>query len=370
MGSKNIYAFMNSFTSGIDGGTRYFLQVARYFTKNNKVTIITSELGKELAFDYSKNFSFIITDKSKKFNNIILTYILRIFRALFIKINLDNNCILYASSDILPDVLPVFFKKIFNKKIRYIQRFHAIANPNNKISFFSQKISIFCIKLTADAVLAVNNEVKMFLIGQGVSENKIDVIPVGIDFTEIKEVKNGMEFCLDAIFVNRLTYDKGVFDLLNIWRIVCEKCPSAKLGIIGHGHVDIINKIKEYIIDNGLGNNIQLFGFIGDTKLKYRIISTSKIFLLTSHSESFSLSAAEAMALKRPVISFNLPQLKKIYGDSIVYIESFNKNKFAEKIIEMIFNSDIREHYGTVGYTEVIQYDIEKCFNREYSFIN
>lgn len=369
MGSKNIYAFMNSFTSGIDGGSRYFLQLARYLSNSNKVTIITSELGKELALNYSRDFSFIIIDKRKHFNNIILTYLYRMFRALSIKINLDNTDVLYASSDILPDVLPIFFKKIFNKNVRYIQRFHAIASPNNKISFLSQKISILFIRLKADVVLATNKDIKKFLIDKGVPEKKIEIIPVGIDFSEIRKIKISKEFSFDAVFVNRLTIEKGIFDLLKIWHIICVKLPQAKLAIVGSGNADMINKINKYIFDNNLKNNIELFGFIGDVNLKYNIISSSKIFLLTSHSESFSLSAAEAMALKLPVISYDLPQLKNIYKNSIVYIKLLDLYKFAEKIAEMMLDEKIRENYGTLGYAEIIKYDIEESFKKEYSFI-
>lgn len=105
-----------------------------------------------------------------------------------------------------------------------------------------------------------------------------------------------------AVYTGRLHPDKGLLDLVNAWRPIAERWPTARLWLVGEGP-----------------QREELFRRISDIDLKYRIclpgafddiedvLQAADIFLLPSYSEGMSLSLLEAMAAGIPAIASDIP---------------------------------------------------------------
>ncbi len=56
----------------------------------------------------------------------------------------------------------------------------------------------------------------------------------------------------------------------------------------------------------GVNDNIEYLGFVNDD-MKYKIVANARALIYPSHSDYFSLTMLEAIALKTPVIAFKIP---------------------------------------------------------------
>ena len=368
--NKKMFAFMNAYTFGKGGGDVLFLELCKYFKQYAEITVITSELGKKLVLEYCDNINFIITDKRKYFKNIVPSYLYRGFNALFIRIKLKNDDIFYGTSDFLPDVLPIFFYKLHNKKAMWVQKIYHIIPTHRKISSCAQNLSFFLIKLLSDKIIVINNDVRKYLIKKGFNEKKIEIIHPGINLNNIQNKKHKDCANYDAVFVGRLIESKGIYDLVEIWDLVCGKINNAKLAIIGSGGSETTNKLVGLIKSKNLEYNIDMLGYVKNNYDMYSIIQSSKLLVFPSHEEGFSLSIAETMALGIPVIAYNLDVYREIYGDSITYVDFSNTAQFAEKIIKLLNDKNLLTYYSKLGLEIVKKFDISNCAKNELSMMN
>ncbi len=370
---KKILAFMNSYSSGKSGGDVIFLELIRYFSKYFEITVVTSELGKRIILEYCKDINFFVTDKRKYFKNIIITYLFRSLKALmfFTNTNLKNADILYGSSDFLPDVFPIFFYKLFKRKIMWIQCMFLVINKDHIISHYAQKISFSLMKILCDKIIVLNNEDKNYLIKIGFNEKKIEVVYPSVNLENIQNIKynNDTFYNYDAVFFARLTEYKGVYDLIEIWDLVVKSINNVTLAIIGTGDKKVINKIKNLIKIKNLETNICLLGFIGNNNERFSIVKSSKMLVYPSHEESFCLSIAESMVLGTPVVAYDLPVFKEIYGSSITYVKFLDINDFANQIIILLNNKGLRTYYSKIGIKTVKKYDLENSAKKVMSIM-
>ena len=166
--------------------------------------------------------------------------------------------------------------------------------------------------------------------------------------------------------MKRLGYGKGVLDLLEIWKEVCKVKNNAKLAIIGGSDKEVRNKIKEYISKNFLQNNIFFLGAIYDFDVKFRILNSSKLFILPSHEENWAIVIGEAMAIKLPVVAYDLKEIRPIWGDNVEWIEFGNIKAFSNKILDYLLNNEKREFLTQKAYKFIEEYDWKEIAEKEF----
>ena len=82
-----------------------------------------------------------------------------------------------------------------------------------------------------------------------------------------------------------------------------------------------------------------MLGFLPDNDV-YRLLSTTKLMIFPSHEEGYGMAVAEALANGCRVVSYDLPVIKKEFGDSVVLVPCYNLDIFAKKVIEHFECSD------------------------------
>jgi glycosyltransferase involved in cell wall biosynthesis len=261
----------------------------------------------------------------------------------------------YSVSDFYPEMIPALITKIFNKKTKWIAGFYLFApfpfskdNPYKKNNFLKgivywlfQIPSYFLVKWFADFVLVTSTpDVQKFITRKRPS-SKIVVVQGGVDITNSEKYLqsnlvipvNKRKF--EACFIGRLHPQKGVLQLVDIWKIVCDKRPSSKLVIIGDGELQHV--IEKKIRKMGLEKNIDLVGF-KDGVEKEKIFKESKIILHPAGYDSGGMAAAEGMAYGLPGVSYDLEALKSYYPQGMIKTVNNDKQKFADNIIMLLEN--------------------------------
>ena len=364
---RKLIAFLNSYSQAISGGDACFIELAKRMDKFEKV-VVTSLLGRKLCEAKGLTANYLVTTQEQNFRNVIFTYLKRIIKAIFLRIKIDNEDILYSTSDFLPDVLPAFCQKIKNKYAYWVQKIFHLIPTNRFIPHFAQKISFFLIKNFADLVIVDNRLLQEELIRQGFDANKIEVNPPGIDVKYFKDIKPSGEKGYDANFLGRLHPSKGIFDLVDVWKLVCENKPNAKLAIIGEGDERFKGELKKRIKDANLEHNIDVLGYLEDDET-FGIIKASKVFVFPSHEEGFGIAILEAMACSLPVVAWNLPFYKEVFPRGMVRVPIGNIKEFAETVLKLLKDEQLRE--GMSRETREISqgYDWDNVAKRELELI-
>jgi len=146
----------------------------------------------------------------------------------------------------------------------------------------------------------------------------------------------------DFVFVGRFARIKRIDDLISAISVVKHHKRDIKGAIIGDG--PLRERVKGQIDHLGLNENIMLIGFTEEDR-KYEILNDSRIFVLPSEREGFSLSTLEAMAIGCvPVVS--KPKYDEIFGvshfvkDKVngLYYDVGNTEQLATEINELLEN--------------------------------
>jgi glycosyltransferase involved in cell wall biosynthesis len=340
--------------------------------------MITTRQGQQVCVRSGLNVKYLITTKQSErlFKNVFLTYFIRIVNALRLRVTLISGDILYASSDFLPDVLPASVIKHKNEKLVWVQEiYHLIPSPSrregsfvtNLVSFIAQRISLSLIRRNADIIFVLNNMIRTQLVTLGFSENRLFVTGAGINLVKIGEIREAPGPIYDACFLGRLHVAKGIFDLIEIWRLVTLKKSDAKLAIIYTGpkdlELDMLKKIKEANLDS----NVFMLPLTGNDALS--VVKSSKVFVFPSHEEGWGIAIAEAMACGLPVLAYDLPVYKEVFPHGMVTVPLNNIKRFSEEALILLENSDKRNNLGKKGRAQVTFYDWDSVAARELSFI-
>ena len=188
----------------------------------------------------------------------------------------------------------------------------------------------------------------------------IGVIHNGINLEEEKEPENipdlreTLQLKKDARVLLMLgTYDlnKGHSHLFKAMNIILKKYPECHLVICGD-HVGTdkgsVNKIMKSIMTTT--DNVHLLDYIPNAS---NLIKQADILLIASQiTESFGLTAVEAMRDKKPIVSTDTDALKEIIGldgNAGYCLEKNDYILYAEKIIYLLDNPDTGKAMGENG---------------------
>lgn len=387
--NKSVYMFAYSMWDvGYSGGDRILVEFARRLSIKHNVNIFTWERAIPI-FKREKLKSKSIKVYVQKINKYLalgffMHYMIRIFVSIkkgFSLKNVDDDSLLYSSSDFLMDIFPCVILKIRYPKTRWIATWYMTApNPlrgyqedkegesryriKALIYFLSQKVSKPFLKKFADYII-VNNEIEKKNFTRLSKKGRVIVMLGGLNINLInkylKNKKKSSTKNIDSVFIGRFHPQKGVLELIDIWEIVNRKI-SARLVLIGDGPLKdkVIAKIKE----KGLGTKIKLEGYLFDGEKKYSIFASSKLVLHPAFYDSGGMAAGEAMAFGVPGVGFGLSAFKSYYPKGMIFAKKGDKADFARKIIELLKDRKRREKLGKEAQNMVQDWGWENKFDK------
>lgn len=167
-----------------------------------------------------------------------------------------------------------------------------------------------------------------------------------------------------AVFFARLVPEKGIFDLPVIWKKVRGKMPKAKLVVIGKFNDE---KIKRKFLSMTKDVGIEYKGFLPRDEL-LRTVAKAKVFVYPTYTDAFPLVMLESLALKTPVVVYDIPPIREIYGNlkAVNLVKNFDVNEMAQKVIET-YNRDPEEMFDN-NYKKFIEFysSWERVADAEY----
>ena len=160
---------------------------------------------------------------------------------------------------------------------------------------------------------------------------------------------------LNIIFVGRVSYDKGIYELINAISVINNKDgDNLKALIIGPIVENEEKKIAQLIKDNNLEDKILFLGMVDDVQPYY---CAADLFVLPSYEEGLPLVLLEAMACGLPVIVSKIggmPFVVEDHKDGLL-IEPKDTDDLIEKIRWFIKNPEKMGEMGIIGNRKIAE---------------
>lgn len=140
------------------------------------------------------------------------------------------------------------------------------------------------------AVTVTGGRTKEYLLGKGVEEKKIFILP-NLPNRRFASVPLQTERYYDIVSFSRIDKNKNLILLVKALAKLKEKL-NIKVAVAGDG--DQLDNIKAAVESYGLDKNFDFLGYISDVDKKIEVLSNSKIFVSCSKGEGFPIALLEA----------------------------------------------------------------------------
>ncbi|MCJ7770227.1 hypothetical protein MUP37_01480, partial [Candidatus Bathyarchaeota archaeon] len=232
----------------LDGSTRIFIECAKRWAKSqHEIRIFTCEEGYELFRKYglsSFNHTVISSSRYEKVN-IYLLYLIRAIRlsVRFLRTRQSSHkMIIYSGSDFWPDSFPAWVLKIRFPKAKWIAGFYLFSpQPFSEKSpykgrrrlrgllYYMAQIPIFhLVKRYSDMVWVTSEIDRMrFICNNRLTPDRVIAVRGGVDAKTPGLLPEPQKKRFEAVFIGRFHPQKGVLELIDIWKYMCERKKDA-----------------------------------------------------------------------------------------------------------------------------------------------
>lgn len=162
------------------------------------------------------------------------------------------------------------------------------------------------------------------------------------------------------VSVARLAPPKNHKMLLKAFARVQKEIPHSRLLLAGEG--ELWNDLQQYSSQLKISDNVH---FLGNVENIPELLTGSDIFVLSSLYEGLPMTILEAMGAKLPVIATRVGGVPDIVKENGILIEANNTEAFAEAMILLAKDEQLRGKMGQIGYRMSDRYDI-KTITGEY----
>ncbi|MFZ1970830.1 MAG: glycosyltransferase family 4 protein [Candidatus Nanoarchaeia archaeon] len=152
----------------------------------------------------------------------------------------------------------------------------------------------------------------------GVSEDKIFLLPNGVNFYQIQNMKKSYEDKRKELGIKKddllilstgqIAPDKGIDDIIKGFALLKKDIPNAKLLMVGRGILE--EDMYKWVKEEGLELEKDVFHRKNvPEKVLYDYYFSSDLFVAATLSEEFMITIQEAMACGLPIVSSAQPYL-------------------------------------------------------------
>jgi len=254
----------------------------------------------------------------------------------------------------------------------HVQHYYSLANILSKIPFvltswglevetlpqahFLRKSLARIAAMTASVITVDANCLKKTWVEMGIPENKIKIIPFGVDTNifkpdvdgsavrkKLRISKNDIVTISTRPFYNNNHYNIECF--IKAIPPIVKKHRNAKFIIKGTGPLE--NYLKKLVKKLDLSKHVRFVGLVPYSQVS-RYLAAADIYVSTCFVDSTSVSLLEAMACGLPPVVTDIPGNREWIedGENGFLFPPKNSTVLAERVIQLIENPSLRERFG------------------------
>lgn len=237
------------------------------------------------------------------------------------------------------DVKASIIASNFSKKVKIISHIHG--NDERKMGKLTLKSFLYnFVSNKFDKIVWVSNSSLDNYYFKNKVKDKSLILHNIININNLikKSSLDSNNYDYDIIYLGRLSEIKNPLRSLQILKEVVKYKPELKCAFIGNG--PLIETCKKFVEDNKLNNNIEFLGFISNP---YKILSNSRLVLMSSINEGTPMVLLESFALGIPLISTKIDGAVELLKNEHMG-ELYETNEEATTKILKVLNND-RSYY-------------------------
>ena len=357
----------------ISGGDVIYANLGRKFHKDGHgLKIVTNENGRLFCLGQGIRDVCIIVQRSSWVDFLPLFFV-ELYKTLISTIreifaNRNKPDVIFSSSFFLPDIIPAVIEKIKNPHAKLIvgvylpfpsplsfKKYHG-GQIKLLFLYLSQQISLFLIHRFANLVLtASQKDTNLFASALAIRG--------GIDFHKINKTKKQKKK-FDLVYFGRFHSQKGIIDLLDIWKWVKEKRPRTNFLMVGAGPLqhEIVERSKHL----GIYQDITFTGVLKGAK-KYKTLCSARLFTSASRFDTGNMALDETLACGVPGVVYDIDYLD--YQSGVIKIPLGKKHEMAKAILKILDDKDKIKEMGLLGKRFIRNFDWGTTFQKISSLL-
>lgn len=163
----------------------------------------------------------------------------------------------------------------------------------------------------ADVITVPSTFALRSFLAEGVQEQKMRLIPYGVDMSRFYPVGRPDDRVFDVLFAGMVSVRKGVLDLLRAFDLFAH--PKKRLTIVGSPSAELKDKIHK--IESSRAD-IRVLGHVPQSELP-QYMSRAHVMVLPSIEEGLALVQAQAMACGCPIIASTNTGAEDLFANGV-----------------------------------------------------
>jgi len=154
-----------------------------------------------------------------------------------------------------------------------------------------------------------------------------------------------------VLFLNRISREKGIFDLLEALVRVRKCIPNVRLKCAGDSG---LGAVTQRAAELGIGDCVEVFEWVqGD--LKQELLENAAVYVLPSYTEGLPMGILEAMSAGLPIVSTRVGGIPDVIEDGVdgLLITPGDITALAEAIKRLLRDPSLRSSMGNAGRRKV-----------------
>jgi glycosyltransferase involved in cell wall biosynthesis len=340
-------------------------QIARMQARDNSVKVISSDACKErLKFEesrYDVDIDGIKVDYFKNISNrfklatMLDTPIGAIFR---IKNQIRDFDVVHVHEHRQTlSIIACYFARRYG--IPYVVQAHGSVLPffqKEGLKNIFDKVFGFKILHGASKVFALTEVEKEQYLKMGVEEDRIEIVPLGINIEEYSDLpEEGIfreKFNISKddkliIFIGRVHEIKGLDLLIDAFKELADSEDDVKLAIVGpdDGYMDALNL---RIAECDLSDKVIVTGPLYKNEKQEALVDCD-LFVMPSKYEYFTTSGLEAMACGKPLVLTKNNHIHDWVDGSVGLACDDDKMSLKDAMAEVLFDEELSKKFGMNG---------------------
>jgi glycosyltransferase involved in cell wall biosynthesis len=255
--------------------------------------------------------------------------------------------------------LPVFlFCRISGITVAY--HYHGEIRPLQTLHWRNLHFSALrLLSLTWNKVITVSHANKHFLEALHVRK-PIDVVYNGIDVAgflvrsaEMDQFPSARidDGTVNCLYIGSIIDRKRVDILLRAFAIARDKCPAARLVVVGGGALE--GSSRKLATELKLDDVVRFTGLM--VQYPFELLKHSDILVSASESESFGLVFTEAMSFGLPIVACRVGGIPEVIadGETGLLVDANNPEAFAAALLRLMEDRPLRMGMGRAGLQRV-----------------
>lgn len=340
-------------------------QIAKMQARDNSVKVISSDACKKrLKFEngrYDVDVDGIKVDYFKNISNrfklatMLDTPLGAIFR---IKNQIRDFDVVHVHEHRQTlSIIVCYFARRYG--IPYVVQAHGSVLPffqKEGLKNIFDKVFGFKILHGASKVFALTEVEKEQYLKMGVEEDRIEIVPLGINIEEYSNLpEEGIfreKFNISKddkliIFIGRVHEIKGLDLLIDAFKELADSEADVKLAIVGpdDGYMDALNS---RIAECGLSDKVIVTGPLYKREKQEALVDCD-LFVMPSKYESFTTSGLEAMACGKPLVLTKNNHIHDWVDGSVGLACDDDKMSLKDAMADVLFDEELSKKFGMNG---------------------